>query len=234
MEHLLSSPWWQGVAGIAQICAGVIAVTALALTVATLRRMERDWHGTVRPDWARLEVLNEDELGDEEGILPGFMVSPARQILADEDQAVVLLLNIGTGPALRIDAEFESNALSTSLHKPECYGVHSGHITKMVPPQGIMVMYLRWRVALPPNGRVIISCRSRFGRIVRHVMSITATRQASGRSVLSISPVIDMPTPSGFAAWQARVQNKLQSVASAISAFADSYDRDTGCDLGSR
>ncbi len=146
LSNLLTQPWWQGVAGIAQIIAGFLA----AYTVWQVARERRE---AVMPDW----FIDPDE--SRTTLLDDSMPTQLPKVV----RTFVLLTNTGLGPARLVRVWFEPTtgpkpAACRPLNEP---GYH--------PSGARLQVAIDWDPDDPPGGRLRIESYSQFGIWVEQV-----------------------------------------------------------------
>ena len=150
---MLDAPWWQGIAGIAQILAAIFAIVSIIQARKTIRQAEEDRHNAVAPDWSVASIEDHRGLGR-----------------ATEVEQYAEFRNSGWGPARRVHAEFrpENGNREKSLRCE--FFFPGGSVvpadTVDIAPGSQFRLSFGWALDGPLQGQLIIHCITRFGRQV--------------------------------------------------------------------
>ena len=139
----LSLPWWQGLAGIAQIIAAVLTVVAVREARRATHEIERQRRDTEAPSW-------------EVGVPTTFSLMAE----GDQFQTQVSFLNVGLGPARVLSAEIDRGGRPgpTVACAPASGGA-------MVEKDEQLMITFAWAANDPPNGRLMLQHVSRVGHL---------------------------------------------------------------------
>ena len=165
VSDLLRAPWWQGVAGLAQIIAAILAVWTIRQARKTILLADEERKLSVRPDWDLME--NKLPFG------------PPRAAAGQDFMPVRLeFSNTGFGPARQLRIHFQS----TNGNEPFGLGCNVG-------PMGTILANGRLQVSFtvnqgePLDGQLVIESTSRFDEQVscRFLVQTEDVRDGMGK-----------------------------------------------------
>lgn len=149
-RSLLREQWWQGVAGIAQIVAAILALKTIRQAKKTIEQADEERRLQVNPDWEVLEHQTRPQVG-----------APLRS-------SQLMLYNTGFGAARGLEVEFRPHN-ANPLDKIDVL-VSAGmdplrvlHRTRLVPSGHTVTLEFSWYSHSPIDGLLILSYETRFG-----------------------------------------------------------------------
>jgi hypothetical protein len=157
--ELLTGPWWQGVAGLAQIIAVVFSVWAIRQANLALRQSDAARREAVAPAWDLVSQQNR--------------VDPN----SGQVQTTLQLLNTGAGSARNCTVAF-TPSLSPDVERIECQGTRGWG--RVIVPGDVLYVYPWWRATAPPTGSIAIRCESRIGQVSKHQFRIRFSIRPDG------------------------------------------------------
>lgn len=139
-SSLLTKPWWQGVAGIAQVLAAILTIVAVYQSWKMSKRADAQQRESARPDW---DLENESC----QPVPPG--------------EKRMEFVNTGFGIARRIEVKFDPESGA-----PQLDDAGSGRMPSSIRPDCQFTRRMKWQE--PFNGWLIISCTTRLGEHLSH------------------------------------------------------------------
>ena len=162
MNNWLEKSWWQGVAGIAQILAGIFSVITIIQARRTIKQADQARRESVAPYWDLIEVRIEDWT-------PGVT----------EITYKLVFKNTGFGPARNLAINTDLKGLTISEPSPDitCY-VGKGKVY-VIGDQFKTRIKFRTNM-IPFNGSLFIYSSTVFGYCLEHTIKISVK---SGKNI---------------------------------------------------
>ena len=172
LADFLSQVWWQGVGGIAQAIAAVLALIAIKQARKMLRLAEEERRFAVAPDW---DIQTAEAR-------PGW-----RKEAGDPTQrhGAIQLWNSGLGSARKPtigSAPFNGNRPIQS----DCRGM--GPKPYAVRPGNLLAIDIWWNVDRPLDGLLTLTCETRLGQRVSSKFHLLAWTEEDGEPHLQLDP----------------------------------------------
>jgi len=169
VKWFLTLPLWQGIAGVAQAVAAILAIVTILQARKMLRQGERAQFASVAPDWM---------IANEANHLHGVQVS-----LAD-----IYLENVGFGPACKFKVTFASN----NNHHQNCITSHSSprgaNVNTIFQGEAMHVQLRLEQDEGPMDGTLAVECHSRLGEKITHRYTVEGDATDLQRRHFSIVP----------------------------------------------
>lgn len=179
-DGFFNAPWWQGVAGIAQIIAAVFAIVTIIQARKTIRQAEEERRLSAAPEWDAIEVWAG-------GGGQGFALE-------------LFLVNTGLGPARNCRVVFQPSKpfelTDLVWHSSPDPAAERGWTElmkrgKIVLPGDRLVVALSWETVKSFTGLLSIECTTRFGDKARHDFRVSVDMDEDDVVGYDAEPVAD-------------------------------------------
>jgi len=161
MNCLLNQEWWQGVAGIAQIMAGVLALVTVWQAKRMMAQASEERELLVAPDWD----------------YTGYDASPRT---LEEWVVKMSFRNSGFGPARYLQVDLESDSPHVRLQE--------AGVRIPVFPEGHFTIFVVAPRNLPWTGSVSLVCFSRLGQKLEHRFSVESRPREQRNPKVTVEP----------------------------------------------
>ena len=156
----LEYPWWQGVAGIFQILAGIFAIITILQARKMQKQAEKERRESVAPDWEIIEYRTTCN-----------MYEVKSNIVWD-----IAFENTGLGLAKNPSVNFipDDKSKKFEISPPGTDIAHFKGKGRFFHPEDWVKVHLSFHVSqLPLSGIIVITCNSRYGYIIKHKFSFS-------------------------------------------------------------
>ena len=170
-DGFFNAPWWQGVAGIAQIVAAIFAIITIIQARKTIKQAEGERRLSVAPDW---DVVNAGIGGHRGG--------------HNTDRLGLVFTNTGFGPARSVVVWYEPR----NETKPTCMlekDLATISPLRVVPPMSRMRVHLEWPAGKLLDGLLFVECTTRLGDRMKHEFHVRTYLGEDGAMQPDVKPV---------------------------------------------
>lgn len=170
---VLEQNWWQGIAGIAQIVAGVLAMWTVRQSRKAIRQADEERKRSVRPDWH----------------YTGGTDHPAKDSLI---RTGIKLTNVGRGPAWHPEVAYKpcnENQVHSIRGRPA--GDKPGAVVYQKSPYNIDVC---WYVDRPLDGLLIVDCETQLGECLQNTYHLKTCPNPKGISRRKVTRIGRVPS----------------------------------------
>ena len=147
--HFLEAPWWQGVAGITQIIAGILALITILQAIQMIRKAEKQRRESVAADWEVLDYSSQKTLNGGEKIA---RVSSS-----------IVLINTGFGNAINLAIENHLDVKKNVSYNHTIANNNTGNINLFIPNDKLIIWFRFSEDQYPVKGYCVIKSLTRFG-----------------------------------------------------------------------
>lgn len=167
MSDILAQPWWQGVAGIAQILAALFAIMSIFLALVsillaarTIKQAQAERHEAVAPDWRVADIHD----------------AQAHPSEPSKVESRIHLQNQGWGPARFVDVQFEPQNGNPATSLRCSYVFPSGKSVRAreaeIPPGSQVEVLLGWTSTRELQGLLVVRSMTRLGKALSKSFSL--------------------------------------------------------------